>query len=178
MTDLREKVEDDRGLIKKIQLAIPGFRGYRQKEDLRIADRLLREQLADRLASTAKTSEKCREKLAEQQDLDSLEKVRKLVNETTAAAKRVLHSEQGYSGVSPDYRIQQGQLNKMYEWDLGLLDEIAGIDRAVQFVLDGIANGDTGSVKTNINQALDTLDNFNSIYGQRREAIAGLLIGE
>lgn len=36
--DLRSKVEDDRGMLTKIQLGIPGFRGYRQKEDLRIAD--------------------------------------------------------------------------------------------------------------------------------------------
>ena len=47
--DLRTKVEDDRGLIKKIQLCIPGFRGYRQKEDLRLADSLLRQQIADEL---------------------------------------------------------------------------------------------------------------------------------
>ena len=49
MTDLRDKVKDDRGLIKMIQLVIPGYRGYRIKEDLRIADRLLREELANRL---------------------------------------------------------------------------------------------------------------------------------
>ena len=51
MTDLRNKVEEDRGLLKKIQLGIPGFRGYRQKEDLRIADSLLRMQVADLLRS-------------------------------------------------------------------------------------------------------------------------------
>ena len=50
MTDLRDKVESDRGIIKMIQLVIPGYRGYRIKEDLRIADRLLREELANRLA--------------------------------------------------------------------------------------------------------------------------------
>lgn len=47
MVDLRERVEEERGLIKNIQLAIPGFRGYRKREDIRIADSLLRIQLAD-----------------------------------------------------------------------------------------------------------------------------------
>lgn len=178
MTDLREKVEEDRGLIKKIQLAIPGFRGYRQKEDLRIADRLLREQLADRMEAAARTTEKCRDKLAELQVLESMEKVRKLVNETNAASQRIRHAEQGYSGVSPDYRIQQSQLNRMYEWDVGLLDDVGGVNRAVEFVLEGISNGDMESVKRNIDLALKTLDNFNSIWNNRREAITGLLIGE
>ena len=50
MTDFRDRVNADRGLIKTVQLAIPGYRGYRKKEDLRIADRLLREELANRLS--------------------------------------------------------------------------------------------------------------------------------
>ena len=49
MVDLRSKVEDDRGLLKKIELLIPGFRGYREREDLRAADSLLRQQLAGRV---------------------------------------------------------------------------------------------------------------------------------
>ena len=49
MVDLREKVEADRGLLKKIQVHVPGFAGYRRKEDIRAADSLLRLQIADRL---------------------------------------------------------------------------------------------------------------------------------
>jgi hypothetical protein len=49
MVDLRERVKEDRGLLKKLEMAIPGFRGYRKREDLRIADSLLRKQLANNL---------------------------------------------------------------------------------------------------------------------------------
>jgi len=42
MPDIRERVEEDKGILKKIQSFIPGFRGYRRKEDLRDADRMLR----------------------------------------------------------------------------------------------------------------------------------------
>ena len=35
MPDIRQKVEEDRGLIKKIQLMVPGYRGYRLKDDIR-----------------------------------------------------------------------------------------------------------------------------------------------
>ena len=40
--DIRGTVEDNRGLLKKIQIIVPGFSGYREKEDLRAADELLR----------------------------------------------------------------------------------------------------------------------------------------
>src|SRR5256885_16816857 len=45
MPDIRDRVEQDRGLLKKIQLAIPGYAGYRRREDIRAADNLLRIQL-------------------------------------------------------------------------------------------------------------------------------------
>ena len=49
MPDIRERVEEDRGLIKKIQLKIPGYAGYRRREDIRNADILLRNQVADQV---------------------------------------------------------------------------------------------------------------------------------
>ena len=44
--DIRNQVDDSRGVLKRLQLLIPGFRGYRQLEDLRVADALLRKQVA------------------------------------------------------------------------------------------------------------------------------------
>src|SRR3989441_10385257 len=47
MPDIRDRVEQDRGLLKKIQLVIPGYAGYRRREEIRAADNLLRSQLAN-----------------------------------------------------------------------------------------------------------------------------------
>ena len=47
MTDLRKRVEEDRGILKRIQIFLPGYSGYRKKEDLRIADSMLRNHVAD-----------------------------------------------------------------------------------------------------------------------------------
>ena len=49
MPDIRDRVEQDRGLLKKIQLVIPGYAGYRRREDIRAADNLLRIQLANQM---------------------------------------------------------------------------------------------------------------------------------
>ena len=47
--DIRGEVDESRGLLKKIQLVIPGFKGYRQLDDLRVADALLRKQVSSLL---------------------------------------------------------------------------------------------------------------------------------
>lgn len=79
MPDIRKRVEEDRGLLKRIQLHIPGFAGYRRKEDLRASDNLLRVQLAKRLGEVRDGLEECRRVLVAEYDTDELEDIGGLV---------------------------------------------------------------------------------------------------
>ena len=101
---LREKVEEDRGLIKKIEMAIPGFRGYRKREDLRIADSLLRSALANKIKNIVTTVEECRDALTKKMELTALEDIGKIVNRIGTVENRLRHAEQGYTGISADHR--------------------------------------------------------------------------
>ena len=176
MTDIRQKVEDDRGLLKKIQLVIPGFKGYREREDLRIADRLLREQLADKLGIAVRDIEASRDSLASKNDIQWLDKVGKLINDTTAAQNRVRHAEQGYTGVSPDYRIEQAQLYRMYDWDLSLIYNIDNVKGAAEKLKSSTSSSDDDEIQKGLNIAKNALVKFDELFDLRREAIAGLLI--
>jgi len=73
MVDLRERVEEDRGLLKRIQLHIPGFAGYRRKEDLRTADNLLRIQIANKLKDFRGQLEAARGTLTSNYQLKAME---------------------------------------------------------------------------------------------------------
>ena len=47
--DYQHTVEDSKGGLESLASKIPGYRGYKEKEDRRAADKLLREHLADQL---------------------------------------------------------------------------------------------------------------------------------
>src|SRR5207302_905201 len=64
MPDIRDRVEQDRGILKKIQLMIPGYSGYRRREDIRAADNLLRIQLANQMKSVRGDLEEIRDGMA------------------------------------------------------------------------------------------------------------------
>ncbi|KYK29598.1 MAG: hypothetical protein AYK23_01670 [Candidatus Proteinoplasmatales archaeon SG8-5] len=178
MTDFREKVKDDRGLLKKIELAIPGFRGYRKREDLRIADRLLREELANGLGHAATAVEEARNALAKRKELDLLEDMAKLVIRINTSVERIKHAEQGYTGVSPDYRIEEHELNRMYEWDLGLLDDIQTL-KAISTGLQANASSmPVAEMSKEIEGALTSLASFDQLFDSRREAFANLQVKE
>ncbi len=178
MVDFREKVKDDRGILKKIEMAIPGFRGYRKREDLRIADRLLREELVNVLAQAARSIEETRSALADRKELDLLEDMGKFVSRMNTTVERVRHAEQGYTGVSPDYRIEEQQLNRMYEWDLGLLDDIESLRNISNRLQSNASTMLAPEISGEIKNGLASLSNFDQLFDRRREAIAGLTVRE
>ncbi|MEM0492452.1 MAG: hypothetical protein QXS02_00620 [Candidatus Thermoplasmatota archaeon] len=174
MIDLREKVREDRGLLKKIELAIPGFRGYRKREDLRIADSLLRAQLADRIKSVGRDLEECRESLTRKMELDLLEETGNLVSRITSIEGKVRHAEQGYTGISADYRIEEEELNRLYEWDIGLINHIDDMRNSVSMLQNAINSDNKHAVKQEISNISKKLRDFIEIFEKRREAIIGL----
>jgi hypothetical protein len=176
MADLREKVKEDRGLLKKIELAVPGFRGYRKREDLRIADSLLRTQLADRIKNVVRDIEQCRENLTKKMELDILEDVGNLIARIIALEGKVRHAEQGYTGISTDYRIEEDAQNRLYEWDLRLIDNIDDLKKSVNLFQSTINSGDMNTMKQEMSNIIVKLNDFTELFEKRREAIAGLRI--
>ncbi|MDI6856203.1 MAG: hypothetical protein QMD21_05420 [Candidatus Thermoplasmatota archaeon] len=172
--DLRKKVEEDRGLLKKIELAIPGFRGYRKREDLRIADSLLRAQLADRLKHVGTQLERCRQDLVKRMELEVLEDAARLVNNIQKTENRVRHAEQGYSGISADFRIEVEELNRLYEWDLQLLSDIDKIRAEVAGLERAILGGSRSELPLRLRAVNDVLQDFNMTFDKRIEIIGGI----
>lgn len=174
MVDLRERVTEDRGLLKKLELAIPGFRGYRKREDLRIADSLLRKQLANNLGDIRERIELCRQDLTKNMEMDLLNSIGALMNHITSTENRVRHAEQGYSGISADYNIREEELNRMYEWDLNLISDIEKISNAVNTLQATINAGNTADINRKINEVENDIRAFNSLFDRRIQTIADL----
>ncbi|CAG0998497.1 hypothetical protein METP2_03088 [Methanosarcinales archaeon] len=173
MTDLRTRVEDDRGLLKKIELFIPGFKGYRKREDLRAADSLLRQQLARRMGEINKKFENCREELTRALELALISDMGDVLKLSRQIENKIRHTEQGYSGVSADIRIKEEELNKMYEWDLSLLQTIESIGKTADELNSSIiiSDGTAGQKMKDIKKALK---DFNLIFDKRISIITGL----
>jgi hypothetical protein len=174
MVDLRERVKEDRGLLKKLEMAIPGFRGYRKREDLRIADSLLRKQLADNLGDVKEKIELCRKDLAGKMEMDLLNNIGALMNNITSTENRVRHAEQGYSGISADYNIREDELEDMYEWDLHLISDIQKLSETVVSLQSTISSGDTGAISKKMTEVEENIRDFNSLFDKRIETIANL----
>ncbi|MBI5001467.1 MAG: hypothetical protein HZB92_08105 [Euryarchaeota archaeon] len=132
MVDIRQRVEEDRGLLKRIQLLIPGFSGYRKREDLRQADSILRIQVADRLKLARSRMEEVRQALTDNYQVKALEPLGRAIFEAQELEGMIRHAEQGYSGFSPAIRVEESELNILYNYDLQLLDGIGALGGQVE----------------------------------------------
>ncbi len=99
--DLRERVDQDRGVLKRLQLLIPGYRGYRQGEDDRAADNLLRLQTADKIRNARTTMENARSSLTNANQFSALTDLAPLLADLQRLEGEIRHAEQGYTGHLP-----------------------------------------------------------------------------
>ncbi|HKT22788.1 MAG TPA: hypothetical protein VJR06_09305, partial [Nitrososphaerales archaeon] len=82
--DIRQQVDANRGIAKKLELLIPGLRGYRTKEDIRASDSLLRNQVADRLDHAKDNLQQLRKQVAAGNDFTNLTSVGSLISQVQA----------------------------------------------------------------------------------------------
>lgn len=173
MADLRERVVEDRGLISKIQAYIPGFSGYRAKEDLRAADNMLRIQAADRLASARADVEACRAVMARNMTLEYLESLGALIARFKTVDGEVRHAAQGYSGISAKIQVQQSELNKLYEYDLSLMNGLADIKGDAAKLRAAVDAKDGVSINANIASIDAKLTGIEDLFRKRMTMITG-----
>jgi len=125
VADIRKLVVEDRGWIKKFQNFLPGYKKYRTCEDLRAADSMLRKELAVKLGDVENKIKRSREEISKDMDFDLINRIGELVNISHRMTEKVRHAEQGYAPwISGDVRIEEAELNKLYEYDLSLVDQI------------------------------------------------------
>ena len=98
MADIREKVEEDRGLIKKIQLHIPGYAGYRRREDIRQAENILRIYISDQVKAIRGSLENIRDQMSADGRYQGLQTIGNSIFTLQGIEAKVRHAEQGYSG--------------------------------------------------------------------------------
>ncbi len=170
MPDIREKVEDDRGLIKKIQLKIPGYAGYRRREDIRNADILLRNQVADQVKKVRADLEGVRDGLAADGKYQGLQPIGNLIFQLQATEAKVRHSEGGYSGISANIRVEEPELDKLYEYDYSMLENLDKCAAVIPMIL---AAADPASFNTSLKAFKDALAAFDLSFDQRMIMITG-----
>lgn len=161
-------------MLKRLQLLIPGFRGYRQGEDDRAADSLLRMQVADRVHQALQTIQNYRSQLTQANQFQGLTDLGPVVADLQMLEGEIRHAEQGYTGISPAVRMRTDQLDKLYEYDYGFVSAATTLGATVQNLADpGTA---PGSVAASIQTLRGQVRQLDAAFKARVRAVQGIQV--
>lgn len=175
MTDFRNIVVENRKIIKKIELCIPGFRGYRLKEDIRTADNILRSYIADQneLKVQGKLI-KIRSFLSKSLELDYLNDIGELINANKSLIAKIRHAEHGYSGISPQYIIEENELNHIYNFDNRLISYNDILESKISLLEHNVNKNDSNEINKSINEIRYEIEIFSELFDQRQSLLINM----
>ncbi len=173
MADIRERIEEDRGLLKKIQTYVPGFRGYRRREDIRDADRMLRAQLSQRIALQRRGLEECRGILMQGPRSKELDTIGGLINQFKKVEGQVAHAPVGYSGIAADISIKEGELDQLYEYDARMFDHLTSIAASIDSLKNSLMAADESTIFRDMMNIKARITDFEDKFSARLRAIEG-----
>jgi hypothetical protein len=128
------KVTDDQDPITKIAGKIPGFGGYIERQQRRAADKLLRESIADKYDILRKRIGDIQQDLVSQGELLFLDDLETAVTKTQTFIDKLRTASYGYSGFFDAVKINEEELEKLYNFDMALLDNLDELSRAIDNV--------------------------------------------
>ncbi len=169
--DYRQKVEDSQSGLEKLIGSIPGYKGYKERELRREADRLLRTHLAGRFDEERRRLVGVMGQLTNAGRLSELGALEQANLRLQRLVDRLRTAAYGYGGLFDALKIQQAQLDALYEYDASLA---MGVDRVAELVgaVEGLA-GKGESTAAEATALLGALEELNNTFGRRGEALAG-----
>lgn len=174
--DIRERVDQDRGFLKKLQLLVPGYRGYRQGEDARAADSFLRIQIADKVRKTIAVVQDCRQSMTNASQFQGLMDLAPMLADLQQLEGEIRHAEQGYTGISPALRVTPGQIDRLYEYDYGFAQAADQMTATLDPLRAASGGSDAAAVQNAIATVRGQVRQLDSAFKARMRAIEGILV--
>ena len=170
---IMEKVDDERTLTQKIMKLIPGWRGYRIKEERRNADRILRDQIVSRLRRSADKIEDIRAAVVEEEIEDAYKTVDSLMSRTEKLISQIEHADYGYRPFFDAIKIKEDDLENMLRYDTWFIEQVQAFDQncddALVFVED-----DADKASGHIKDLRKMISEMNRKWKDREQVIMGV----
>jgi hypothetical protein len=172
--DYYETAKKQMRLSERILAALPGFRGYKEKELRRESDRLIRDHLYRQLSAAKKDVKDIFQKLSDRRSLDVLTDIDRLVARFDRISEKVNHASYGYTGFFDVVKVEEENLDRMINFDNELVDDVAKITDEVATFKSEITQQKFDKARQRIQDLSDTLEAFEGVFDGRREEILGV----
>ena len=167
--DLRETVGANLSGLESLAHKIPGYRGYKDRELRREADKLLRTEVANRFDDQRKRLSELQNQLISQGQIEFLDDLERAGMKLQLAIDRIKTASYGYAGLFDAIKVKEDQIDALYEYDEKMLDFTDEVASHIDAVASAIAAQE--GIATTISDLTVTVHEANLAFGHREEAI-------
>jgi hypothetical protein len=172
--DFYEKAKKQMRLSERILAAMPGFRGYKEKELRRESDRLIRNHLYRRLSEAKSDLRDVFQKLSDRRFFEVLTDVDRLVAKFDRVAAKVDHASYGYAGFFNIVKVTEANLDSMIDFDNQLVDDVEKLVNEVEAFKAEVMKQEIKKAKERTQHLVETLEDFEKTFDERGEVILGV----
>jgi hypothetical protein len=85
----------------------------------------------------------------------------------------VAHAEMGYSGIAADIQIKEDELNRLYEYDAGLIGDVSMISQSIEQLKINLAAQDDPKSLVSLAEIRGKATEFEDLFNRRMTVIEG-----
>ncbi len=167
----KQRIEDSRGGLESLISKIPGYHGYKEKENRRAADKLLRDQVTKQLDEQRRRLAELQRNLVDSGGLLMVDDLDRAITKVQKLADKIRTASYGYAGIFDAVKVKEDQLDALYAFDEGMLEHVTAVQTAIDALATAIdSNGD---VKTAIRAVVSAAEQAETTWRKRESAITG-----
>lgn len=174
MSDMQDnifgKVSSDLDPFKTILSKVPGFGGYIERQSRRDADKLLRETIASRIEEQYQRVSALQRDFISKGEIAMVDDLEAAALKMRTFADRIKRATRGYSGLFDAVKINETELNQLYQYDASMLELVDEIARAIDNVEASVGSD---GLPASIRHLTSTTQNCIDVYNRREEAFLG-----
>lgn len=193
MNGLQERIQ---GLLSRV----PGYDGYRSKENRRDEDKRVREAGADALGAIVDQLTRKNAALVAERNLTHVSRLERLVSQTRLLANRIRTATYGYGGIFTERSVDEFALDQLRQFDVTFQSELESLGSTAAAITSAAplpADADFAAFETELGrlmtlfdgrtQVIDTarptqdqrvLDLLNTAALAKPSPLAGITVGE
>jgi hypothetical protein len=171
MTDMYQNVTDQMDPFTRLVAMVPGFSGYVKRENRRAADKIMRQAIATRFEELWKRISNVQADLVAAGKIEYVDDLEKAGIQIRTFTDKIRMAPRGYAGVFDAVKINEKELEQLYNFDLAFFDLAAEIGRGIDNVEASAA--DDAALPAAIRHIITLARQAVETYNRRAEVVAG-----
>lgn len=167
---LLDNIKGDMSGLEKLTAKIPGYKGYKEKELRREADKLLREHIATRMRTVKKGLNALQQDLVSAGKYDLMDEAESAATQLQTFIDRIRTATYGYGGLFDAVRIKEDDLDRVYQFDETLMAYADRIEGAVERAREGMEGEEARSLVLMIRSLAREA---NAAFDERQDVLRG-----